>query len=39
MIESIFILKGIVNYMKEYRIAKCLDNGKINNYAIFKDGS
>lgn len=25
--------------MKEYRIAKCLDNGKINNYAIFKDGS
>lgn len=25
--------------MKEFRIAKCLENGKVNEYAIFADGS
>lgn len=25
--------------MKEFRVAKCLENGKVSNYAIFADGS
>lgn len=25
--------------MKEFRVAKCVNNGKIEEYAIFKDGS
>jgi hypothetical protein len=28
-----------VQNMKEFRVAKCLVDGKVNEYAIFADGS